>query len=639
MRKKIGILSTGWNDEYQMNLLRGITSASAQYDFDTLSFASCNIDFSVKAQNLCSHNIFNLISDECVDAVILIPNSIFYEDIIKSIMTHATQLTVPVICIDYEHESLMSIGTDNYSSARILVEHLFEGKTPKHPACITGISFNPESRARVQAFKDVVTKYLGGYDEDYIFTGNFQNAAGQAAAQHWHTSGKEYPDAVFCCNDLMAIGFLETSQGLGYRVPEDVRIVGFDNSDWGRTLHTPLTSIQCSIEKLGNKAIEIINDIFSGKTPKQHEKLIGTPFFRKSSSVSDTATEDSDFTNHWVPFQSNLSTLFLANLMIEEFSFCNSLNDFMETLQDVVLKFPCEEFYLCFTKDQMDSMGIPFHEESERFGYMLEGYSSHMYMLIHYENKEFHKPQIFETKKILPVLETERNKRTDYVLLPLYYMGRTHGYCVLGNCQESAYTGAFQTLTSLLSYGVNSIYLKHELEEKAKTLEYLHERDSMTETYNRLGFKKHSQEMLRDCVKRGEQMMVLFADMDGMKAINDQLGHEEGDNAICAFSSILKQNCIHGEIVSRFGGDEMLVFGIGYSDELAKDFIERFQLALDRYNSSNPLYSLKVSMGYEIFTPDSTTNLEDCVSIADAKMYTEKNERKKKMIAQGIPVR
>lgn len=639
MRKKIGILSTGWNDEYQMNLLRGITSASAQYDFDTISFASCNIDFSVKAQNLCSHNIFNLISDECVDAVIIIPNSIFYEDIIHSIMTHAGKLTVPVICIDYEHESLMSIGTDNYNSARILVEHLFEEKAPKRPACITGISFNPESRARVQAFKDVVTEHLGSYDEAYIYPGDFQNAAGQTAARHWHASGNEYPDAVFCCNDLMAIGFLEISQELRYRVPEDVRVVGFDNSDWGRTLHTPLTSIQCSVEQLGNKAVEMLHDIFSGKTPKQHEKLVGTPFFRKSSLVSTTTTEDMASPNQWVPYQSNLSTLFLANLMIEEFSFCNSLSDFMVTLQDVVVKFPCEEFYLCFTKDQMDSMGISFNEESERFGFMLEGYSSHMYMLVHYENKEFHEPQFFETKKILPVLEEERTNRTDYVLLPLYYMGKTHGYCVLGNCHESAYTGAFQTLTSLLSYGVNSIYLKHELEEKAKTLEYLHERDSMTETYNRLGFKKHSQEMLRECIKRGEQMMVLFADMDGMKAINDQLGHEIGDTAICAFSDILKQNCIHGEIVSRFGGDEMLVFGIGYSDELAKDFIERFQRALDQYNSSNTLYSLKVSMGYEIFTPDNNTNLDDCINISDTKMYAEKSERKKKLKAQGIPVR
>jgi len=639
MRKKIGILSTGWNDEYQMKLIHSITSASAQYGFDTLSFASCNIDFSVKAQNLCSHNIFNLLSDECVDAVILIPNSILYEDIIQSIMTRAEQLTVPVICIDYEHESLMSIGTDNYSSARILVEHLFEGKVPKHPACITGISFNPESRARVQAFKDVVTEHLGGYDEAYIYPGDFQNATGQAAARHWHASGQEYPDAVFCCNDLMAIGFLEISQELGYRVPEDVRVVGFDNSDWGRTLHTPLSSMQCSIEHLGNKAVEILSDIFSGKTPKQHEKLVGTPFFRKSSSVSDTSAEHTDSPSPWVPYQSNLSTLFLANLMIEEFSFCNSLNDFMVTLQGIVVKFPCEEFYLCFTKDQMDSMGITFNEESERCGFMLEGYSSHMYMLIHYENKTFYPPQIFETKKILPVLETERSKRTDYVLLPLYYMGKTHGYCVLGNCQESAYTGAFQTLTSLLSYGVNSVYLKYELEEKAKTLEFLHERDSMTETYNRLGFKKHSQKMLQECVELGEQMMVLFADMDGMKAINDQLGHEEGDNAICAFSNLLKQNCIHGEIVSRFGGDEMLVFGIGYSDELAKDFIKRLQTALDLYNSSHPLFSLRVSMGYEIFTPDNTTNLDECINIADAKMYSEKSERKKKLKAQGIPVR
>ncbi len=632
MRKTIGIVSAGWDDEYQRNILSGITEACAECDFTTISLTSSNIDFTSYAQNMCAYNAFNLVSDEYMDGLILVINTIYYQEIIQQIIQHAEQLSIPVILVDHKNEKLMTIGTDNYASARLMTEHLFEGDERKRFACITGVAFNSESEARVNAFKDVVMEKTGFVDEDYIFSGNFQYESGWKAADYWHNSDKEYPDALFCCNDKMAIGFLERSLDLGYRVPEDVKIVGFDNSLWGQSVAVPISSIQCPLKSMGKQAVYMLRDTFTGQASNREEKLVGEPVFRLSSGVQPD-TDPKKYYNLYhsssVRRQNENDTLFLANLMVERFSFCNSVDDFLYRLQDIVHRIHGDEFYLCFTKEQMLSMGNAFEtEELPRLGYMLEGYSSHMYMLVHYEDERFHDSQIFETKKILPVFDHPKDKRMDYVVFPLYFMGKTHGYCVLGNCNTVAYTGVFQTCISLLSYAANNIYMRHELEQKAHTLEYLHERDSLTETYNRLGFKRHSQEMLQLNIEQGTQMMILFADMDGMKAINDHFGHEEGDIAICTFSNILKQTCQSGEIISRFGGDEMLVLGSHYSEAMAKDFLHRFQKALDNYNASHTSYQLRVSVGYEIFTPDPNTNIEDFIMKADEKMYDEKRKRK-----------
>lgn len=635
MRRRIGIVSAGWNDEYQKSILAGITAASEEYNFDTLSFTSSNIDFSSEESNKCGYNIFNLLNDEYMDGLILAINTIFYKDVIEKVLERVAQMDIPVVGIDYEQDGMMSVGTDNYASARLMVEHLFEGDERSRFACITGVEFNPESDARVKAFKDVVTERMGGFAEEYIYTGDFQYAYGRRAADYWHDSEKEYPDAVFCCNDMMAIGFQERTLELGYRVPEDVKIVGYDNIIWGQSQAIPISSLQCAREEVGRKAVEMLKDVFVGEEPAQIQKIIGTPFFRASSGVINQNTTEAlldYYQNAAAQTRNDGSSLYLSNLLIERFAFCNSIDDFLKHLQRIVHQFPCEELYLCFTREQMHAMGYSFDvEESERYGYMLEKYSSYMYMLVHCENRQFYEPQLYETRKMLPILDASKDKRVDYVFLPLYFMGKTHGYCVLGNSHEVAYTGAFQTWTALFSYVVNNIYLKHELELRAQKLEYLYERDNMTGIYNRLGFKKHAKEMLHTCIGHDAQMMTLFADMDGLKTINDKFGHEEGDVAICAFTDILKKNCKHGEIVARFGGDEMVVLGIDYTKELAEDFVNRFQRGLEVYNAnaiSKP-YKLSVSVGYVVYTPDLDTDIEEYVDKADAKMYRAKRRRKR----------
>lgn len=634
MKKRIGIVSTGWNDEYQRKLLEGITGACSHYNIDTLSFTSINIDFTTEAQNRCAYNIFNLIDNEYLDGLILAINTIYYKDVIENILQKAAQMNIPIVCLDHEYDNMMSVGTDNYTSARIMVEHLLDIDERKRYACIAGVTFNPESEARVQAFKDIMLERFGSYDDDYIYyQGNFQYDGGRDAAEHWYHSEKGMPDAVFCCNDKMAIGFMEKCQAYGYRIPEDIKIVGFDNSMWGQIIDIPMSSMQCPLNEIGQKAVEMLNAVFEGKEPTRKERIPGIPLFRKSSDASAEFTID-EYRNLYrasaIQTRNENESLFVANLMIERFSFCNSIDEFLHCLEDIVHRIACDEFYLCFTKEQMLSMGESFPiTEDKHFGYMLEGYSSYMYMLVHYECGTFFEPQIFKTEKILPIFETPKDNQVNYIIIPLYFMGETHGYCVIGNCNNAAYTGSFQTWTTLLSYAVNSVYLRHNIQQTANKLEFLHERDSMTETYNRLGFKKHAKKMLETCIQNKGQMMILFADMDGMKIINDTYGHDEGDLAICSFSNCLKKTCTHGEIISRFGGDEMVVLGIEYSQELADDFANRFQAEIDHWNTGNKPYNLSVSVGYIVFSPNEDTDIEEYINEADEKMYDVKRTRKK----------
>lgn len=637
MRKKIGIISAGWNDEYQRRIVTGIIDACQKYDFDTVSLTSNNIDFTSEVQNRCAYNIYNLINEKALDGIVLILNPIYYPEVISAILKKTEEMHIPAVSIDLEYEDMMYVGTDNYQSARVMVEHLLEDDTRTRFACLTGVSFNPESEARLQAFKDAVTEKKGSYQECYIVQGNFQPECGVDAANYWHGIDADYPDAVFCANDASARGFLDRSLELGYRVPEDVKIVSFDNTFNGRYARVPLSSMGTKLEALGEKSVEMLKRRFDGEEVKETELVPGIPYFRESSgcsSVLPMKDYQELYEKSALRSKEDERYLFWANLMTDQFPFCNTFDELVERLKVFIGRIKCDGFYLCFTQEQMaylvDDPDIGEHNKSARVGYMLEGYSPYMYMPIVYENGEFLEPKVFDTEIILDALQKERNGRVDYVIYPLYFGGKTHGYCAIANCNAMAYSVAFQTWLAFFTYGVNNLLMRQELDQKARELEFLHERDSMTGAYNRRGFSRHSTRMMKQCINNGTSMMILFADMDDMKYINDRYGHDEGDKAICAFSSTIMSVCKNGEIASRFGGDEMVVFGIDYTEEMAEDFSRRLQEAIDKYNAeAGAVFELRVSTGYYVEKPDNNTSMDKCINNADANMYQEKYRRKK----------
>ena len=63
--------------------------------------------------------------------------------------------------------------------------------------------------------------------------------------------GAQHPDAIICYNDLMALGFMKEAQTLGFRVPDDISVAGFDNIQFGRYAAPPLTSVDLQSERMG----------------------------------------------------------------------------------------------------------------------------------------------------------------------------------------------------------------------------------------------------------------------------------------------------------------------------------------------------------------------------------------------------
>lgn len=85
--------------------------------------------------------------------------------------------------------------------------------------------------------------------------------------------GPDHPDALICYNDLMALGFMKEAQTLGFRLPADISVTGFDNILFGNYTSPPLTTVDLQSERMGATAMEKLIDMIDGKPIANYTKI------------------------------------------------------------------------------------------------------------------------------------------------------------------------------------------------------------------------------------------------------------------------------------------------------------------------------------------------------------------------------
>jgi len=193
--------------------------------------------------------------------------------------------------------------------------------------------------------------------------------------------------------------------------------------------------------------------------------------------------------------------------------------------------------------------------------------------------------------------------------------------------KNSCYLYIFTLLISIIISVLMAIN-KNEKDE----IKYFSEYDVMTGVYNRrAGFEKLSQ-LYKNIGRENCIISVCFIDINGLKEVNDALGHEAGDELILSVIAGIKKNIRNHDFVARLGGDEFLIIFEGLNESKSEETWGRI---IKEYNEINDTekrkYIISVSHGIEVFNCDSNQFIDEIVNSADEKMYNEKREIKKNL--------
>ncbi|OGR89023.1 MAG: hypothetical protein A2992_04315 [Elusimicrobia bacterium RIFCSPLOWO2_01_FULL_59_12] len=158
--------------------------------------------------------------------------------------------------------------------------------------------------------------------------------------------------------------------------------------------------------------------------------------------------------------------------------------------------------------------------------------------------------------------------------------------------------------------------------------------DELTGLYNRRGYEVLSQIYLDLAQRRGKRIFVIYADLDSLKQINDQAGHQAGDQAITRTAEILKKTFRKSDIIARIGGDEFAVATIENGHDSAAIQMARLQVNIKRHALQNKYTQpIGLSVGVARSNPLGTSSIKELTAQADALMYIEKRGKRRSDIA------
>ena len=159
--------------------------------------------------------------------------------------------------------------------------------------------------------------------------------------------------------------------------------------------------------------------------------------------------------------------------------------------------------------------------------------------------------------------------------------------------------------------------------------------DHLTGLHNRRGFLSLAGQQLKLAERNKSGMLLFFADLDGLKWINDTLGHEEGDKALIETATVLKETFRTSDIIARLGGDEYAAFTVNITEENSEILTARLQSQIDtRNNQENRRYRLSISVGCSYYDPENPCSIDELMASADKWMYEQK-QNKKGLLLQG----
>lgn len=622
-RRTIAICVTSYDYEYESMIVKGVSERCHELGINLLSFSPMTKKLELSSNITLSDNvikgeteIYKLINFSAIDGLLLISDSFITPDSIGVLTGKAKEYGVPVINInDVEHELSCNIFVSDKDAMKLTVSHLIREHGKKRIGFIGGFPGNIQTEERLAAYRSVLEENNIPFDEALVTYGQFWKKALECTEELM--SLEEKPDAIACASDSMAFFCIDKLNELGYNVPEDVAVTGFDGIKDCDAFTPRLTSVKRDHKRLGIEAVDKMTEIWKGEAIPKTTYIESTLVIKESCGCPKDNSFQLDFyskqyadVNRFKEFNTyttHSNAVFAgAKSSAELFSEMSKGADF----------FGFNRMFICISP------------EYERRSYNMEngdeflGMTDRMLSMVKYGHDvpEFTE---FETKDLVPIDILNEEKEVFFAFSPLYFNNRFLGYVAFEPTRIEGEGSLFGIWLMNISHNAGSFYMK-------KALESLYVRDQLTGLLNRYGMEKYGNELLGQAKAKHTYFAVICADVDGLKPINDTYGHEAGDNAISQTSKAIRGSMAGNGICIRTGGDEFCVLVAGCTEEQIQEYISNIRLVLDEYNEKSGLpYKVGCSCGYEIAKADETESISEIVNRADEKMYQIKASRKR----------
>ncbi|HRR77009.1 MAG: GGDEF domain-containing protein [Ruminococcus sp.] len=621
---ELAVIVAGIDEEYQNGVINGIIKCARENNANVSVFAAFGGVISISRYDEGEYRIYDVINYDRFDGLILLTNTINDEEVKDVILEKAVASGLPTAVLDCsEHPDFYNVHIENNKAMAEIVRHVIEKHGAKTINYISGPLSNPEAEERYMAFLEEMAAHKLPVDVRRVFFGEFRAADGKKAIEAFRHAGLSVPDAIICANDAMALAVVEELEYLGYRIPNDMIVTGFDNT-YNASHHIPsLTTVERPLEEAGYKACEMILGRLEGVEQEQQITLTAAPVFGGSCGCeSSNRCSSEDYmrsTYHLINGWKN--DVSLLNRMTTALAETESVSEELEVMEKFIREIRCEQFCVCLCKNWDAAF------QNEEADTDVRSYTDVMTAPLIIDKGESRQVKEYPLTDMYP-LENCSGGNVSY-FLPLHFRERCLGYYIIKNSNFPLKSMLCHSIMLNLSNSVENIRKLISLNSMINELDRLYVSDQLCNIYNRNGFVRAADVIFRKCKEEKGKLLISFIDMDGLKLINDNYGHKEGDFALQKLASVISDCCSGDRICARFGGDEFIIVGSSTADNDIEVIEATFHKRLDTVNASiDKPYEIQASIGTIVTGIDKEVTIFSLITKADTVMY-EKKKRKK----------
>ncbi len=636
--KLIGVFGACLHEQNQMNFLSALRETCIKTGYTTIAFSASHSSSYDEDSATGELKLLDLFKYIYLDCIIILTETINNQRLINKIAQIGQKKGIPVFSIDGIVDGCYNMPLDYKHGFRDIVNHVIVDHKVKKANMLAGFRGNSFSDERIEIYKEVLAENGIEFEEKRLGYGDFWERPSRVALQEFLDSDLELPKAIICANDSMAIVACTMLSENGYSVPEDIIVTGFDGthaSTYNFPTITTCTPDYAEALDFIIQEIELIKD--TGKLMPCNHMIKFKILKRQSCGCEDKTIQD---------HTKIISTLYDAtgdsswHMLAMNTLVTNLLNK--QHVEDIAKLLPesaqlwSEHFRFACVKSELTKEQLT----RERCTNVTDEFND-MTSILYIKNGKFDESNShFNVNNFIPNFDELLPKPGNTFLVRLIHYGKqVYGYTVdeitepnlrnLQRCNEFDMFLAHCLNTVLHNFALNEV--NRNLEKAYEEITALSIHDPMTGAYNRRGFYNMLNSKLREDYNKDKYLYITFIDLDGLKGINDNFGHKEGDFAITTVAHALQQIDVPDPLCARFGGDEFICafFADAPTDFTKEDIRKQVLSNISKTPGvADKHYPIDFSIGVLCQHINKISNVDSIILSTDKMMYIDKITKK-----------
>jgi len=268
----LGLLIPDMVNPFFAELARHVEDRAQELGFNLII---CNTDNDMKKEI----KYIQLLRQKSVDGII-VATGVRNDEFLKELIDQ--RVPIALVAREMSVLSTSTVLVDDFAGGYNATRHLIELGHRRIAVIAESMSVS-SSKERVRGYRHALEEAELRYDEELVLTSDFSIESGRVTALAI-LQRPSRPTAIFACNDLLAIGALQAAKELGIRVPDDLSVVGFDNTILASITDPPMTTVAQPIRAMGHQVVDlIVAEINEESTVKQRVVLLPELIIRQST--------------------------------------------------------------------------------------------------------------------------------------------------------------------------------------------------------------------------------------------------------------------------------------------------------------------------------------------------------------------